>query len=140
MHEGLISRDIVFPQFPHRVSTSSDHISPAASHQKQRISSGYGVFISLLPGQLSFITIWSLRDADVSSADNRRLQNKRDNWSFGIIGKYPNALCNRTGSPCNGKRRADLSLRPGINGGRTGQCRGTPSTGNHFFNSEHLIA
>ena len=53
IHRGFISRDMVFPHFLQVISTSSDQISHTVSHQKHVISSGYGVLISLLPGQLS---------------------------------------------------------------------------------------
>ena len=53
MHVGFISRVIVFLHDLHEISASSDHISFAASHQKHCMSSGKGVLISLLPGQLS---------------------------------------------------------------------------------------
>ncbi len=53
MQDGLISRETVLPQFLHAVSGSSVHISLTVSHQKHRTSSGYGVLISRLPGQLS---------------------------------------------------------------------------------------
>jgi hypothetical protein len=53
-HVGFISRDIVLLHPLHTISISSDHISETVSHQKHFIFSGYGVLISLLPGQLSF--------------------------------------------------------------------------------------
>lgn len=53
MHVGFISLAMVLLHPLHTISASSDHISEMVSHQKQVISSGYGVFISLLPGQLS---------------------------------------------------------------------------------------
>jgi hypothetical protein len=50
---GFISLDMVLAHFLQIISDSSDHISETVSHQKQVISSGYGVRISRLPGQLS---------------------------------------------------------------------------------------
>ncbi len=58
MQVGLISRVMVFLHPLHSISTSSDHISDILSHQKHVISSGYGVLISLLPGQPSFKDIF----------------------------------------------------------------------------------
>jgi len=54
MQVGLSERDIVLPHPLHLISTSSDQISETVLHQKHVMVSGYGVFISLLPGQLSF--------------------------------------------------------------------------------------
>jgi hypothetical protein len=51
---GFISRDMVLLHVLQTISTSSDQISETVSHQRQVISSGYGVRISRLPGQLSF--------------------------------------------------------------------------------------
>jgi len=58
MHVGFISRVIVFLHDLHEISTSSDQISFTVSHQKHCISSGNGVLISLLPGQLSLNIIY----------------------------------------------------------------------------------
>lgn len=55
MHEGIISRVIVFPHPLQIMSGSSVHISFLWVQKAQIKSSGYGLLISLLPGQLSFI-------------------------------------------------------------------------------------
>jgi len=68
MQEGAISRVIIMPQFLQAMSGSSDHISFLWVQKAQTISSGKGVLISLLPGQLSFMIAYLLETGLYSKA------------------------------------------------------------------------
>lgn len=129
MQVGLISREVVFLQFLQTISVSSDQISETASHQKHFISSGYGVLISLLPGQLSFsIQLFY-----------GRFEKKRNYMLFGIIRKNLNILGDRSDPSLNIDLRSNLTLFSRLQAARTGHCGCTPSGRGQFFNDEFFV-